>query len=279
MVRQNLWEHKLNYSNTTTKSDGFDPGLAVLFEDNSLAFRYGPGVSGPELEYRSLASIRPSLRKPDAPGPDPVYSIAMDVARGEDLPELKRRMLLYGLVAYAVGTLGGEPVRSQGHVHAISPHCGWSTPELFEIWQGKAIIYAQQNSGDHPGKCVAIYANAGDKIVVPPAWPHYMVNADPHSRMVFGAWCDREYGFDYVQMRAHHGLAWFPLLGEKGEITWEANPNYTASKLETREARSYPELGVPADLPIYECFRRDPESVQWVSDPKRYEGLWPSFEP
>ena len=24
-----------------------------------------------------------------------------------------------------------EPVRSQGHIHSIAPHCGWSTPELF----------------------------------------------------------------------------------------------------------------------------------------------------
>ncbi len=46
---------------------------------------------------------------------------------------------------------------------------------------------------------------------MPPAWAHFVVNADPHSRLIVGAWCDRQYGFDYSQMRAHHGLAWFPL--------------------------------------------------------------------
>jgi glucose-6-phosphate isomerase len=77
----------------------------------------------------------------------------MDVGKAEDLAELKRRSLLFGVVAYASGQLGEEPVRSQGHIHAIAPHCGWSTPELFEVWQGRAIIYAQEFAADHPGRC------------------------------------------------------------------------------------------------------------------------------
>jgi len=68
----------------------------------------------------------------------------MDVGHTEDLSELKKRMLLFGIVIYASGKLGDEPVRSQGHVHAVAPHCGWSTPELFEIWQAHAIIHAQE---------------------------------------------------------------------------------------------------------------------------------------
>lgn len=51
--------------------------------------------------------------------------------------------LLYGAVTYAAGRLGDEPVRSQGHIHTISPHSGWSTTEAYEIWSGKAIIYMQ----------------------------------------------------------------------------------------------------------------------------------------
>ena len=32
--------------------------------------------------------------------------------------------------------------------------------------------------------------------------------------MSFGAWCDRQYGFDYRGVRAHRGLAWFPTFNE-----------------------------------------------------------------
>lgn len=52
--------------------------------------------------------------------------------------------------------------RSQpGHVHRISQHSGWSPPELYEIWQGKAIIYMQEYVDDDPGRCFAVLAEAG----------------------------------------------------------------------------------------------------------------------
>jgi glucose-6-phosphate isomerase, archaeal len=257
----------------------YDPGLQIRFDKSGLDFRYGDGAFGPRPEYRRLDAIRPSLRDPNCSGPDPVYAIAMDVGRVEDREELKKRMLLFGIVMYAGGRLGDEPVRSQGHVHAISPHSGWSAPELFEIWEGRAIVYAQEKSGDDPGRCVAIEAGPGDKVVMPPAWSHFVVNADLNSELIFGAWCDRQYGFDYTEMRAHHGLAWFPLIDPNGEIEWEANPNYSASQLQNRKARSYGELCLSSQIPIYEYLRFGPEAIQWVSDPARLSALWPEFEP
>ena len=47
----------------------------------------------------------------------------------------------------------------------------------------------------------------GERVVMPPGWAHYVVNAETDSRLIFGAWCDRQYAFDYTQMRAHHGLS------------------------------------------------------------------------
>lgn len=106
-----------------------------------------------------------------------------------------------------------------------------------------------------------------------------MVNANLNSKLIFGAWCDRQYGFDYTQMRAHHGLAWFPLIDTDGGIRWEANPNYLPSELQKKKARAYTELGLSSDIPIYEYLRRDPEAIQWVSDPAKLSRWWPEFEP
>jgi glucose-6-phosphate isomerase len=266
-------------SESSTGSRNFDPGLDIQILTNAMDFSYGAGVFGPRPEYRSLDAIRTSLRDPNCAGPDPVYSIAMDVGRAEDLAELKKRMLLFGVVIYASGKLGHEPIRSQGHVHAISPHCGWSTPELFEIWQGRAIVYGQEKSGDDPGRCIAIEAGPGERVVMPPGWAHYVANADQNSQLVFGAWCDRQYGFDYAQMRAHHGLAWFPLLTNDGGLAWERNPSYSSSILHRRGAREYPELGLSPEIPIYEHLRNKPDAIQWVSDPARLEKVWSDFEP
>ncbi len=185
-----------------------------------MSFRFDmvPGVFGPIAEMRRLDDIRPSLRDPHCDGPDPVYGITMDVGREEHREDLRQRMLLLGAVVFAGGRLGEEPVRSQGHIHRKAPHSGWSPPELFEIWEGSAIIYAQETADDHPGRCFAISAGVGDQVVVPPGWAHCVINADPSRRMVFAAWCDREYGFDYRGVRAHRGLAWFPLLPQEREL-------------------------------------------------------------
>jgi glucose-6-phosphate isomerase len=260
-------------------SVSFNPKLGVHHDAASLTFGYDEGVFGPAPEFRWLDAIRASLRDPHCEGPDPVYSIVMDVGRDEHRQELRKRMLLFGVVAYAAGRLGQEPVRSQGHTHKIAPHCGWSTPELFEIWEGRAIIYAQESAGDDPGRCKAVTAGPGDQVVAPPGWAHAVINADPNSQLVFGAWCDRQYGFSYDQVRKHGGLAWFPVLNGNSQIHWEPNPAYTSSRLAVRSARGYPELGLRPRVPIYAQFAADPESVQWVSDPDRFEPLWRDFEP
>jgi len=72
------------------------------FPDNQLDLHCGPGTFGPKREYRCLDSIWPSLRDPSCTGPDPVYAIAMDVGRTEDLSELKERMLLFRIVICAI---------------------------------------------------------------------------------------------------------------------------------------------------------------------------------
>jgi len=257
----------------------FNPGISLRLAERELAFEYGPNVFGPVPEVRRLDAIRPSLRDPDCDGPDPVYGIAMDIGREEDRPLLQERMLLFGAVVYAAGALGEEPVRSQGHIHAVAPHNGWSPPEVFEIWTGRAIVYAQERVEDDPGRCIAVSAQTGDKVVVPPGWAHCVINADPGSRMAFGAWCDRQYGFDYKEVRAHHGLAWFPTLNGSGEIAWERNPRYTDSTLEQRRPRAYPELGLDAESSLYGQFIDNPDSVMFVAAPQRAADCWPAFIP
>jgi glucose-6-phosphate isomerase len=97
--------------------------------------------------------------------------------------------------------------------------------------------------------------------------------------MIFGAWCDREYGFEYDEVREHGGLAWFPTFADSSSLTWEPNRNYFPSKLKRRKAREYPELGITSGIPIYELFALDAESVGWVSEPARFAGFWEEFEP
>jgi glucose-6-phosphate isomerase len=258
----------------------FNPGLGVHFHPDTFQFSYDDGVFGPEhAELRSLKEIRAGLQNPECNGPDPVYSIVMDVGRKADEQVLKQRMLLYGVVAYAAGRLGSELVRSQGHIHAVAAHCAWSTPEVVEVWEGRGIVYLQKNVADDPGICVAIEAVPGDVVVIPPGWAHFIANADPEHEMVFGAFCDRQYAFVYDSIRRRGGLAWFPQITNGPQIEWVSNPTYLKTSLQVRRARQYPELRIDPALPLYQQFVNDPERLQWVSEPSIYAKLWETFQP
>jgi len=256
----------------------FDPGFDIRPRVDPMAFAYGPGVFGPDPELRSLDAIRPSLLDPSCAGPDPVYAIAMDVGTHDVEEDLVKRNLLYGAVTYAAGALGTEPVRSQGHVHAVSPSCGSSTPELYEIWSGRALILMQESDTDDPGRCFAVEAGVGELVVVPPGWAHATISADRNQPLTFGAWCVRDYGFDYSGVRAHGGLAWFPRLGNEADIVWKPNLAYPVRRdLDIHLARDYAEFGLERGVAVYTQYIRDPERMMWVPEPSRRS--WAGFIP
>lgn len=257
----------------------FNPGFDINPTTQPMGFKYGANVFGPKVENRTLDSIRKSLRNTDCVGPDPVYSIAMDVGKTEHLHQLKQLHLLYGAVTYAAGRLGDEPVRSQGHIHKVSPLSGWSTPEVYEIWSGKAIIYMQETAEDTPGRCFAVLAGAGEVVIVPPYWAHATISADAEEPLTFGAWCDREYSFEYERVRAHNGLAWFPVISPSGKIEWQKNSNYRDCKLIVKRPEIYSQLGIEPGKTIYEQFEADPEKFLFVPQPQMVEEVWQKFVP
>lgn len=257
----------------------FYPGFDITATYDPLGFAYGEGVFGPVPELRTLDAIRPSLRDPSCEGPEVVYAISMDVGREDDLAAMVERDLLYGAVTYSKGLLGKEPVRSQGHIHAVSPSCDSSTCEVYEIWSGAAYIYMQESAKDDPGRCFAVYAEPGDVVIVPPNWAHATTVGDVTQNLTFGAWCVRDYGFDYDDVRAHGGIAWFPQVGTGGKTTWAANPAYRPSELEICRPRNYGEFGLRQGVPIYQQFVENPDLFLFVSKPQVADELWQCFEP
>lgn len=254
-------------------------GFDISADPETFEFSYGEGVFGPSTEKRHLDDIRQSLSDPNVEGPDIVYSVAMDVGKEKDREDLIRRNMLYGAMIYEKGIIGQEPVRSQGHIHAISPSCNDSTCEVYEIWGGEAYIYMQETAGDDPGRCFAVYAKTGDVVIVPPGWAHCTINANVDQPMYFGAWCVRDYGFDYKGVREHKGVAWFPKVNEDHSISFVANPHYNTSHLEIVEARDYPEFGIEKGVPIYTQYEMDQERFMFVPRPERAKDLWKDYRP
>jgi glucose-6-phosphate isomerase len=253
-------------------------GLDLSIDASAMRFEYGAEVFGPLPELRRLDGVRSSLLDPDCKGPDPPYGIVMDVGCEEHRGTLIERHLLFGAVAFAAGLLGREPVRTQGHIHARARHSGWSPPELLEIWQGRALVYAQERCGDDPGRCFAVFAEEGEHVIIPPGWAHFVANADPSREMAFLALCDREYGFEYEEVRRRGGLAWFPVW-EGETFAWRANHAYRPSTLRAGRPRECEEFRVRAGVPLYTQFAEDPAALGWVAEPQEMALAWEGFYP
>jgi len=258
----------------------FNSGLNIFPKTNPLNFEYGDDCFGPKVENRKLNDIRKSLMDSNCDGPETVYSIAMDVGKKIHKEQLKKQHLLFGVVTYASGKLGNEPVRSQGHIHKKSVYGqNWSTPEVYQIWSGKAVIYMQEYADDNPGKCYAIFAQPGDIVIVPPSWAHATISADSSTPLTFGAWCDLDYGFQYEKVRAHKGLAWFPLIEDDGELTWIQNNLYEYKNLVIKKPSSYKDFGIQQRVSIYEQYENNPKLFEFVPKPFLKKELWETFIP
>lgn len=248
-------------------------GIDITPIHDKMDFKYGKQVVGPVPEIRRIEDIRQSLQDTNAKTPEELYCIAMDVYRVQDRELLDERNLLFGIVTYSKGQIGKEPVRSQGHIHAISPSCNASTCEVYEIWEGEAYIYMQPSGSDDAGICYAVHATVGDVVVVPPGWVHATINADINTNMTFGAWCVKDYSFDYKDVRKHNGIAFFPEV-VRGEIEWKFNANYKTGELQVKEARTYPELDIDKNIPIYQQFTENPDKFLFVSHPILANNIW-----
>ncbi|MDR2563455.1 MAG: glucose-6-phosphate isomerase [Prevotellaceae bacterium] len=257
----------------------FDPGIDIRPNPLESDFIYGEDVFGPKVENRRLDDIRSSLNDSSCNGPEIVYSIAMDVGKKKDREILITQDLLFGVVRYSEGKLGNTPVRSQGHSHKVSPLSGWSTPEVYEIWSGKAIIYMQEFGEEHPGRCYAVEAFAGDVVIVPPLWIHATISADPAQALVFGAWCVRDYGFDYDKVRQRRGIAWYPEYNNENHIVWRPNIHYSRSNLICKTPADYTAFGLSKGKSIYSTFESSPQTFLYVPHPETRQELWHEFEP
>ena len=116
-------------------------------------------------------------------------------------------------------------------------------------------------------------------MIVPPYWAHATISADSETPLTFGAWCVREYGFEYDGVRAHNGLAWFPVISENGNIEWLKNENYLDCELIIKSPEIYTQLCIEPVKPIYTQFEENPEKFGFVPHPQIVKEVWEGYVP
>lgn len=242
-------------------------GFPVQLDPPSLSLRFGPGISTAPVTIRRLDEVRPLLRDPGAAGPEHLYTIFMDVRVPGRAEALSALGLGYGAVVYNHGALGGEALRSQGHVHSAPAATGVAYSELYEFWLGRGLVYMQDSATADVRDVVVIEAGPGDKVLIPPGWAHATVNLG-EGPMVFGAVYALEAQLLYEPLRALQGTAHYVLA----DGSLEPNPRYaTVPPARRLRPHEVPELGIRRGRPAL-AGRLD--GLALVARPERYLEVW-----
>ncbi len=256
-------------------------GLAITADNAALALRFGPGVSAPEPARRRAGEMRPVLLDADAARADDVaYTLYRGVTPDEAAEEIERRGLLYVALVARAGKLGPEWVRTRGHTNSPAPGTPLPFPEVHEVWQGRALLYLQTEAAPDVTDVVAMEMGPGDKAVVPPGWAGLVANigAEP---LALGSWRARECVPRYDALESLHGMAHFVLAGDgPGAYRFEPNTRYRSVPVPRPvPAQDYPKLGLHKSEPMYTTFRRNPDSLRFMTRPQDHENVWTALYP
>lgn len=228
-----------------------------------------PPARAPRPEPRTLAAMRAVLYDPDASGPDPLYWMYRGAGVPQETERAARLGLRFDLTVLRPGAVGGEPVKTFGHVHPCPPGGRLAYPELYQVVHGRAVILLQQER-DGGVELLAVECGPGDAVLIPPGFAHATVNAG-EGWLVLANWVFAGFASDYAPVAARRGLAYYRLVGPD---RWEPNPRYGHARLRTGAPTPAELLGLAPGEPIYTLGARAPERLGYLRDPDAWGDLW-----
>ena len=251
-------------------------GLDIAVDDATLSLRFGAGLLAPEPKRRSIADMRTFLRDPDAGDPsDIVYSVYRGVTSEEAQSEITQRGLLYAALVLRAGTIGAERARIRGHINSHAAGTAITYPEVYEVWQGRGLLYLQSEAAPDVSHIVTLEISPGSKAIVPPGWASLLVNIGDRP-LVAGSWLAVECHQQHEPLEALGGMAHYVLAGaDSSGYDLEPNTHYRSVPVPRNvPVQDYPNFGLTQDDPMFMTFRRNPDVFRFMTRPQDYAGVW-----
>lgn len=201
-----------------------------------------------------------------------LYYMYKDLAETErDFMQIIKNDLRYDITIIKPGRLGKEFGKTLGHDHPIVPGTDITYPELYEVLDGKAIFFLQDSENNKIKDAVAIKAESGDKIIVPPNYEHLIINTGKTDLKICD-WIYRSFKSNiYKPFKMRHGFSYYALKGLFG-VKWVKNPNYESiPKIKSGKPNNFYKFNLHKDQPIYRLvdnlnkldFLKNPQNYKW----------------
>ncbi len=191
-----------------------------------------------------------------------------------DKQKIESARLRYDITVIPPLTLGKEFNKTAGHYHGDTTK-GISYPEIYEVLEGEAYYLMQSIiKDDSVNDTYFVHAIAGDKVIIPPNYGHFTINAS-NKNLVMANWVCLDCISDYDKVKEKRGACYYAVLKNKiDEKNWIPNKNYfNIPELRKLNPTDFHELGLEKDKEMYKLVD-DLEKLNFLVQPEKYEKLW-----
>lgn len=185
-----------------------------------------------------------------------------------DKEKLQQQDLRYDITIIPPNMLGCEYIKTAGHYHPLVPGGSVTYPELYEILEGEALYFLQnQDLSD----VVAVYASAGDKVLVPPGYGHITINRS-NKTLKMANYVARNFSSLYGPFLENGGGAYF--FTREGWIKNIRCPQAAPMRrVEAPDSSSLRKLGLAKGREMYPLLRV-PGILDYLTKPEQHPDLF-----
>jgi glucose-6-phosphate isomerase, archaeal len=126
----------------------------------------------------------------------------------EDRKAAEKAGLRYDITEIPAGNLGTEFTKTLGHYHPNPPGRGISYPEVYQVLEGEATYILQKRGlGGVVIDVIAVHADKGDIVIIPPDYGHVTVNPG-RKTLKMANWVFTDFESDYSDYLKLGGAAY-----------------------------------------------------------------------
>jgi glucose-6-phosphate isomerase len=245
-------------------------GLPVMLNEDTFSLGFGDKLNKPTFRVRELYDLNMVWANPKDEENRVLYKVTSGLWLNGDEAIWKSANIMYGIVLFSSGTVGGEFIKSSGQYHPICAGNTKATPEIYTVLKGIGHFLLQKATPPYEviEDAVLVEVHEGETFVVPPDYGHLQIN--PGNNILV---------FSYAVMDGLEGV-YEPYRKKRGAIYYEIAEGPERYVFNTNYPRRIPlrfiRAGQICQLPFldeevtYQKIRDSLYKLRFLTDPNRF---------
>ncbi|AEA47382.1 glucose-6-phosphate isomerase family protein [Archaeoglobus veneficus] len=225
-----------------------------------------------KADVRMASDLLPVLAYPDGLKDDfPAYYMFRDVYYSKaDHERILQHRLRFDITVIPPAKIGKEFIKTYGHYHPEAEK-GLSYTEIYEVLEGEAIYILQRAINGKIDDVIAVKAEKGDKVVIPPNYGHVTINPS-NKELKMANWVCRDFSSIYEPYAKYRGACYY--YTEDG---WIKNERYgEVPELREVKAKIPKELGLKKSEEMYTLVKSI-EKLEFLVKPSKFAEMFEGF--